>query len=121
MTALRILVVEDEAIIAELLSDVLEGMGHDVCAIAMTQVDAISAAERCRPDLMIVDVRLGKGSGLFAVDEILRSRYIPHVFVSADISAVRAQRPLSVAMQKPYREAELASAIKRSLATPAAH
>lgn len=98
MSGIRILVVEDKAIIAELLSDVLTGMGHDVCAIAMTQEDAVSAAARCRPDLMIVDVRLGNGSGLFAVDEILQSRYVPHVFVSADISTVRAQRPLSVAM-----------------------
>ena len=116
---LQILVVEDEPIIAELLSDVLEGMGHDVCAIAMSQTDAISAAERCRPDLMIVDVRLGRGSGLCAVDEILRERYVAHVFVSADLAAVRTQRPMSVAIQKPYRESELERAIQRSLVQPA--
>ena len=117
-TELRILVVEDEPIIAELLSDVLEGMGYGVCGIATSQIDAISAAERCRPDLMIVDVRLGKGSGLCAVEEILRGRHVPHVFVSADLSAVRAQRPASVALQKPYCESDLARAIQRALAQP---
>lgn len=120
VTAIRILVVEDEAIIAELLSDVLIGMGYDVCAIAMTQEDAVCAAEQCRPDIMIVDVRLGNGSGLVAVDEILQVRYVPHVFVSADISTVRAQRPRSIAMQKPYRESDLSRAIQHSLAAPAA-
>ena len=119
IAALRILVVEDEPIIAELLSDVLEGMGHEVCAVARSQSEAISAAERCRPDLMIVDVRLGSGSGLCAIDEILRSRHVPHVFVSADLSVVRARRPQSVAIQKPYRELELVRAIERSLAQPA--
>ena len=115
MASLNILIVEDELAIAELLSDVLAGMGHDVCAIAASQGEAVSAAAAHHPDLMIVDVRLGAGSGVVAVDEILRSRNIPHVFVSADMATVRTLRLRSVVMQKPYREAELGWAIERSL------
>jgi DNA-binding response OmpR family regulator len=64
-----VLVVEDNAIIGMLLAEVLAGMGHDVCAIEATESDAATAAVRCRPDLMIVDVQLGDGSGVSAVEK----------------------------------------------------
>src|SRR5436853_3517200 len=53
MKALRVLVVEDDALIAMLLTEMLAGMGHDVCATAATEADAVSAATRYDPDLMI--------------------------------------------------------------------
>jgi CheY-like chemotaxis protein len=119
MTALRVLVVEDDAVIGALLAEMLEGMGHDVCAVEATEADAVTAAARWRPDLMIVDVRLGEGSGVSAVDEIHRAGPVPHVFVSADISRLRALRPGAAIIQKPYREADLARVIRRALDAPA--
>jgi two-component system, response regulator PdtaR len=119
MPALRILVVEDEPLIGELFADLLVGMGHDVCAIAATETDAVAAAARLLPDLMIVDVRLGLGSGLTAVAEILRTRFIPHVFVSGDPSAVHDVRPDAVTLRKPFFASDLIRAIQRALcATP---
>ena len=115
MKALRILVVEDDAMIAMLLADMLAAMGHDVCAIEATEAGAVAAAVRCRPDLMIVDVRLGDESGVSAVEEILRTGFVPHVFVSGDISTVRALEPGAVAMQKPFGESDLLRAIQRAI------
>jgi len=115
MGALRIMVVEDEANVALLLAEVLESMGHEVCAIEATEAGAVTSAIGCRPDLMIVDERLGNGSGVAAVDEILRGSFVPHVFVSGDLSRVRKLKPGAVMIQKPFREAELASAIQRAL------
>jgi CheY-like chemotaxis protein len=115
MRALRVLVVEDNAIIGMLLAEVLAGMGHDVCAIEATEADAVTAAARCRPDLMIVDVQLGDGSGVFAIEKILRTGFVPHVFVSGDTLGVRALRPDAVVIQKPFRESDLARAIQRAL------
>jgi response regulator of citrate/malate metabolism len=74
-------------------------MGHDVCAIKSTEADAVTAAIRCRPDLMIVDVWLGDGSGISAVDEILRTGPVSHMFVSGDISNVQALKPGTVFIQ----------------------
>ena len=71
MKALRILVVEDDPLIGMLLAEVLEGLGHEVCAIEANEADAVAAAARCSPDLMIVDARLGDESGIAAVDQIL--------------------------------------------------
>jgi DNA-binding response OmpR family regulator len=52
MEALRVHVVEDDALIATLLSQLLAGMGHDVCATAATEL-AVVAASRYKPDVMI--------------------------------------------------------------------
>ena len=60
MKALRALVVEDDAIIGGLLAETLEGLGHTVCAVERNAADAVAAALRWRPDLMIVDVGLAK-------------------------------------------------------------
>jgi CheY-like chemotaxis protein len=70
---LNVLVIEDDALIALLLEDLLAGMGHVVCATAATEAEAISAAHLHRPDLMIADVRLRSGNGVSAVLEILRA------------------------------------------------
>jgi two-component system, response regulator PdtaR len=113
--AMRVLVVEDDALIGLLLAEMLTAMGHDVCAIEATEADAVSAAARCKPDLMIVDVGLGEGSGFSVVETIYRTGPIPHVFVSGDVSEVRALWPGSSFIQKPYREADLARGIRQAL------
>ena len=120
MDALRVLVVDDDAMIAGLLAEMLDGMGFDVCGIEATEAGTVIAAERHKPDLMIVDVRLRLGSGVSAVDRILRTMLIPHVFISGDISGVRARRPGATMLQKPFRESELALAIRRALDAPVA-
>lgn len=120
MRALRILLAEDDVMIGMLLAEMLAGMGHDVCAIESTEADAVAAAARCRPDLMIVDARLGDGSGVSAVEQILRAGFVPQVFVSGDTARVRALWPGAVLLQKPFREPDLAGAIQRALSAAAA-
>jgi CheY-like chemotaxis protein len=118
--ALRIMVVEDEAINAMLLAEVLEDMGHSVCAIEATEAGAIAAAATCNLELMIVDATLGDGSGVAAVVEILRSGPVPCVFVTGDASRVTRLQPHAVVLQKPFRLADLEHAIERALASGAA-
>ena len=117
MKALRTLVVEDDAIIGELLAETLEGLGHAVCAVETNVAKALGAASHWRPDLMIVDIGLGEASGLIAVKEILRSGFVSHVFVTG--SAVRGMPfcPDTVLIQKPFRVSDLERAIQRALAT----
>ncbi len=116
MRALNVLVVEDDTVIGVLLAETLAELGHDVCAIEATEADAVNTAARCRPDLMIVDVNLAGGSGISAVEEIVRDGPVPHVFVSCDLSRVQALRPGAIAIQKPYRESDLVQAMEPALA-----
>ena len=121
MQALRVLVVEDDPMIGMLLAEMLEAMGHDVCAIETTEAAAVTAAAQYRPDLMIVDARIDDGSGVSAVDKILRTGFVPHLFISGNISNIRALRPDAVVLEKPFRELELTRAIQRAIdiaATP---
>jgi CheY-like chemotaxis protein len=115
MKALQILVVEDDSLIAMLLVETLAEMGHGVCGVEATERGAIMAALRCRPDLIIVDAQLREGNGISAVDEILGSGFVPHLFVSGNIKEVLARRPCAVAIEKPFRESELDQAIQRAL------
>jgi two-component system, response regulator PdtaR len=119
MQPLRVLLVEDDALIGVLLAELLRGMGHEVCETAATEAAAVTAAERCAPDLMIVDARLGRGSGIAAVDEILRVRPVAHFFLSGDAEGVRMLRPGAVVVRKPFRIADIERAIDSAFAAVA--
>lgn len=116
MKALRILVVEDDSLIAVLLVETLAELGHGVCGVEATESGAVVAALRCRPDLIIADAQLREGNGVSAVDRILGTGFVPHLFISGDIKNVLAQRPHAVAIAKPFREPELVQAIQSALA-----
>ena len=116
MKLLRVLVIEDDALLGYVLGQVLEELGYEVVAIEATQAGAVAAAATTKPDLMIVDVHLRSGGGMAAVSEICAARFVPHVFVTGDIAATKAKRPGAVAIQKPYVEADLARAIGEALA-----
>src|SRR3954467_2667324 len=115
MRVLRVLLIEDEAMIAMLLTEVIDQMGHVVCAVAATEDDAISATARCQPDLMIVDEILRKGSGVSAVREILRLGPVPHIFVSGESLEDQTLSPNAGVISKPFSISELVRAIQRAL------
>jgi CheY-like chemotaxis protein len=116
MQSLRILVVEDDPMIGPLLAELLEDLGHFVCAVETDARKAVAAATRLRPDLMIVDVGLGEVSGVAAVAEILKARFVPHVFVTGDVLKNLSLGPKAVLIQKPYRSHDLVAAIARATA-----
>lgn len=118
MNKLRVMIVEDNRLIAELLAELVDAMGHDVCAVESSESGSVAAARRLRPDLMIVDAHLLEGSGIGAVEAITRDVHIPHIFVSGDACAVRLLKPRATVLQKPYFEQDLRLAIRSALATP---
>ena len=115
MNALRVLVIEDDALLGFMLGEVVEEFGYKVLAIETTQAGAVAAARTTRPDLMIVDVRLQSGNGIAAVTEICANGFVPHVFLTGDMAEVQSQRPDAIAIHKPFLEADLARAISRAM------
>jgi CheY-like chemotaxis protein len=116
---LRILVVEDDFIIAMLLGETLADIGHEVCAVVATEQEAVAAAAQYLPDLLIVDARLREGDGISAVDRILSTGFVPHVFVSGDRLGRELLNVRAVTLDKPYQEKALIAAIARAIASPA--
>ncbi len=115
MGALRVLIIEDETLIALLFEEVLAELGHEVCAIERTEAGAIAAAGRCRPELIIADVRLHDGSGIAAVNAILSAGFVPHIFVSGDVLERKRLHPAAGVLQKPFMETQLVEAIERAI------
>lgn len=118
MTGLRILIVEDDVLIGQLVGEMLEEMGHTICAIETSEANAVRAAAQYHPDLMIVDARLGNGSGIAAVDTVLKTGFVAHLFISGNIAKVRAQRPDAILLEKPFHEPQLMIAIDQAMAAP---
>jgi len=111
---MRVLIVEDDAMIASLLIETVNSLGHIVCAVAATEADAIDYARDRQPDLMIVDAGLVEGNGVSAIKAILAEQLMPHLFVTGDAQRVRASFPNATILQKPFFVPELVGAIDRA-------
>lgn len=82
--ASRVLIIEDESIIALDLESIVKGLGHEVVGIAATKDDAVRKAIALKPGLVLADIRLADGSsGIDAVTDILRSFDVPVIFITA--------------------------------------
>jgi CheY-like chemotaxis protein/DNA-directed RNA polymerase specialized sigma24 family protein len=80
----RVLIIEDEPIIALDLEHLVSELGHEVVGTAATRDAAVKLAHSARPGLILADINLGEGgSGIDAVSEILDSFDIPVIFVTA--------------------------------------
>ena len=80
----RVLIIEDEPIIALDLENLVTELGHEVVATAATRDDAVKQARLKKPGLVLADINLGEGgSGIDAVSEILSAFDIPVIFITA--------------------------------------
>ncbi|MCT7983401.1 ATP-binding protein [Laspinema sp. A4] len=108
----KILVVEDEAIIAEDIALRLEKMGYEVVDIVASGEEAIAAAAIHQPDLVLMDIMLqGLMDGIMAADKIRETLEIPVVYLTAyadenTLKRAKVTQPLGYIL-KPFRETEL--------------
>jgi CheY-like chemotaxis protein len=80
----RVLIIEDEPIIALDLENLVTELGHEVVATATSRDEAVKQAHLKKPGLVLADINLGEGgSGIEAVNDILSSFDIPVIFVTA--------------------------------------
>jgi len=121
MAATRILIVEDEAVVAMDIQDRLEGLGYRVPGVAQSAEEALALMNRERPDLVLMDISIkGPVDGVLTAQAIQRDFRVPVVFLTAyaDEETLRRAR-LSEAfgyLVKPFRERDLHTAIEMSLA-----
>jgi len=120
MKDIKILIVEDEIIVAEDIKDSLEELGYIITAIADSGEQAIQEATITQPDLVLMDIRLkGKIDGIQASETIWNNFKIPIVYLTAnsDISTIKRAKntePFGY-VTKPFRERELHAAIEIAL------
>lgn len=120
MSPKKILIVEDESIIAEDMADSLIALGYRVTGIVYSGEEALESAAKERPDLVLMDVNLqGEIDGITAAEE-MRSRFqIPVVYLTAyaddnTLRRVNATKPFGYIV-KPFEEKNLHTTIQLAL------
>ena len=117
-TKARVLIIEDEPIIAIDLGQIVETLGHTVVGTADTASSAIEQASRERPQLVLADIQLADGSsGIDAVKEILSRFSVPVIFITAyPDRLLTGERPEpTFLITKPFLPETVQAAISQAL------
>jgi CheY-like chemotaxis protein len=116
----RILIVEDEAIVACDLQSRLESFGYEVVGIAVSGEQAIRLAAETSPDLVLMDIQLrGQWDGIQVAEKLRAQERVGIIFLSAHssddmLTRAKLTEPLAYLL-KPYQERELKIAIDVAL------
>ena len=120
MNSEKIMVVEDEWVVADQICSNLKDFGYAVCATASTGDDAIRKVETDRPDLILMDIVLkGKMNGIEAAEQIALQFDIPVIYLTAYtkpeyIERAKQTKPFGY-LVKPFKEQELYANIEMAL------
>lgn len=113
---MRILLVEDEVLVAMDLSMAIERMGHEVLGPVHRLATGLTLAEREQIDLAILDLNLS-GEFSFPIAQILRERGVPHVFLTGyQLSQLPEEYRDAPLLPKPVSHQELERSIDAALA-----
>ncbi|AXR69330.1 ATP-binding response regulator [Leptospira mayottensis] len=116
-----ILIVDDEWLIAFNLQVALQKLGYRVAGIARTAEEALELAERTRPDLILMDIRIeGELDGIQAAEKIQNKMDVPVIFMTAFADEETFNRAVSKAslygyISKPFQPASLKNSIEIAL------
>jgi response regulator NasT len=117
---MRILIAEDETIIRLDLRDLLERAGHEIVAEARDGEEAVALATEHEPDLAVMDVKMPRLDGIEAAKQILETRPIPIVMLTAYGQDELVGRAIEAGvfgyLVKPFREQDLVPAISTARA-----
>ena len=117
-SATRVLIIEDEPLIAMQLEDLVVALGHEVCGTAATRTQAQEVFARTEPGLVLADIQLADGSsGIDAVEDILSIASVPVIFITAyPERLLTGDRPEpTYLVTKPFRETTVRAAISQAL------
>jgi CheY-like chemotaxis protein/DNA-directed RNA polymerase specialized sigma24 family protein len=116
--ATDVLIIEDEPVIATDIEALARELGHSVVGVAATHAEAIEAAARHRPGLVLADIQLADGSsGVDAVREILTRFNVPVIFITAfPERLLTGERPEpTFLITKPFQPETVKAAIGQAL------
>ncbi|MET0372811.1 MAG: response regulator, partial [Rhizorhabdus sp.] len=117
-TRTRVLVIEDEPLIAMDLESIVRDMGHEVTGVAVTRDEAVALAMEERPGLVLADIQLADdSSGIDAVKDILAEFAVPVIFITAfPERLLTGERPEpTFLITKPFQRSTVKAAISQAL------
>ncbi|MEZ0497862.1 response regulator [Sphingomonas sp. IW22] len=117
-TRARVLVIEDEPIIAMDIETIVRDLGHEVTGVAVTRDEAVALAMDDRPGLVLADIQLADdSSGIDAVKDILAQFNVPVIFITAfPERLLTGERPEpTFLITKPFQRSTVKAAISQAL------
>ncbi len=114
----RVLIIEDEPIIAMDIETIVRDLGHDVTGIAVTRDEAVEQAKADKPGLILADIQLADdSSGIDAVADILADYDVPVIFITAfPERLLTGERPEpAFLITKPFHRNTVRAAISQAL------
>ncbi|UUL84227.1 response regulator [Sphingomonas qomolangmaensis] len=117
-TRARVLVIEDEPIIAMDIETIVRDLGHEVTGVAVTRDEAVALAMEDRPGLVLADIQLADdSSGIDAVKDILAQFNVPVIFITAfPERLLTGERPEpTFLITKPFQRSTVKAAISQAL------
>lgn len=117
-TRARVLIIEDEPIIAMDIETIVRDLGHEVTGVAVTRDEAVALAMEDRPGLVLADIQLADdSSGIDAVKDILAEFQVPVIFITAfPERLLTGERPEpTFLITKPFQRATVKAAISQAL------
>lgn len=115
------LIIEDELLLALTVEGELPKLGYTSIEIAASMPEAILAAQKQCPDLIVADHQIIDGTGTDAVLAICSDKAIPVVFVTGSSLEVRARLPSALIVGKPFALTDLEAAIGAAVEAPFRH
>jgi two-component system, response regulator PdtaR len=121
-----ILIVEDEALVASYIQEVLEESGFVIAGVASSGPEAMSLVSSNPPDLALVDIKLAGPMDGIEVAQLMRSQFNVHsIFLSGvcdpeTMERARVARPLGF-LEKPFRPSQVFNALQRALSELFSH
>ena len=112
------LIIEDEFLLAFSVEEALRNLGYSTFDVVRSAREAIAAAERQCPDLVIADHQIIDGTGVDAVRVICADKSIPVVFVTGSRSLVRQQLQEAFIVDKPFNYERLKAAVSDAVENP---
>jgi DNA-binding response OmpR family regulator len=106
---IKILIVEDDPMIADATEELLVGSGYEVCGIARTVAAAVALGRAHKPDLAIIDVRLADGGiGTDIAIQLSGSERVGILYAAGNVACLRLANVAGDAcLAKPYRAVDL--------------
>lgn len=112
----RILIVEDEALVAMMIEDLVRDLGYDIAGVTGEFSSALHAANTERIDVALIDVNLN-GSRSYPIADALKARGVPVIFATGYGEAgVPDDWQGTLVLQKPFDPRQLKSALSAALA-----
>lgn len=112
------LIIEDEYWLAIEMKEALRKLGYATCDFASSMTEAIAAAERGCPDLIVADQMIVGGTGTEAILTICLEAPIPVVFVTGSRAEVHGRLPDVPLVDKPFSLPLLHEAIEQAVERP---